>query len=198
MILLIDNYDSFVFNLARYIGRMGRQRCVIRNDAVGLNDIAAMMPEAIVLSPGPCTPKEAGICNALIHRFAGHIPILGICLGHQCIGEMFGGRVVRAQKPVHGKPDKIDHDGQGLFTGLPSPMTAARYHSLAVELAANTPLRVTARSATDGTIMGLQHPDIPVYGLQFHPESILTPQGMELVRNFIAISDRWNENRLAA
>lgn len=200
MILLIDNYDSFVYNLARYAGKLGRQRHVVRNDAITLNEIAAMAPESIILSPGPRTPKEAGICNDIIRHFTGRIPILGICLGHQCIGEMFGGRTIRTDNPCHGKTSLIEHDAGGLFMGLPNPLEGGRYHSLAVELAANAPLRVTAWTEDDGMIMGLQHNDHPVYGLQFHPESVLTPYGLDILRNFMAVCDRWNEQqkRMAA
>lgn len=197
MMLLIDNYDSFVFNLARYVGKLGRQRHVVRNDQITLDEIAAMAPEAIILSPGPCTPKEAGICNQLIKHFAGRTPILGICLGHQCIGEMFGGRTVPAPTPMHGKTSLIKHNAGELFMGLPNPLEGARYHSLMVRLAANSPLQVTATSE-DNVIMGVSHRSLPVYGLQFHPESVLTPYGVDIVRNFIAVADQWNEKRAAA
>lgn len=199
MILLIDNYDSFVHNLGRYFGRLERERLVVRNDAITLDEVAITAPEAIVLSPGPCTPKEAGICLPLIEKFNGHIPILGICLGHQCIGEAFGGRTVRAAKPVHGKANMVENDGSGLFKGLPPRFNVARYHSLAVDLPANTPMKITAR-ADDGTIMGLQHERFPVHGLQFHPESVLTEHGLEILKNFMAIADGWNaaRNRRAA
>ena len=194
MILLIDNYDSFVHNLGRYFGRLGRARRVARNDAVTLDDIAAMMPEAIILSPGPCTPKEAGICLPLIEKFYRQIPILGICLGHQCIGEAFGGETVRAAKPMHGKTSAIEHNGNGIFSGLPPSFSAARYHSLAVSLPAATPLHITAQ-ADDGTIMAVQHESHPVYGLQFHPESVLTEHGLEILGNFMAAADAWNAAR---
>jgi len=198
MILLIDNYDSFVYNLARYVGKLGRQRMVARNDAITLDEIAAMAPEAIILSPGPCTPAEAGICNALVRHFAGRIPILGICLGHQSIAEEFGGRVIRAPQPCHGKTSLIEHNAQDLFMGLPNPMEGARYHSLITELAANSPLQITARTEEDDIIMGFKHSELPLYGLQFHPESVLTPYGLDIMRNFMMMADQWNENRHAA
>ncbi len=193
MILLIDNYDSFVYNLSRYIGRLGRERKVVRNNEITLDDISAMAPDAIILSPGPRTPKEAGICNQLIQAFYKRTPILGICLGHQCIGESFGGRTVRAPEPVHGRTSMIQHDAGDLFIGLPNPMEGTRYHSLIIELAANSPLDITARTEDDDIIMGLRHRDYPLYGLQFHPESILTPYGLDIIRNFMMVADRWNE-----
>lgn len=198
MILFIDNYDSFVYNLARYAGKLGRERQVIRNDAIALDDIAAAPPEAIIISPGPCTPKEAGICNALIKNFAGRIPILGICLGHQCIAETFGGRVIRAPEPCHGKASMIEHNADELFMGLPNPLEGARYHSLIVELTAHSPLEITACTEEDDIIMGIKHRDYPVYGLQFHPESVMTPYGIDIIRNFMMIADQWNEKRAAA
>lgn len=198
MILLIDNYDSFVYNLARYAGKLGRERQVVRNDQITLDEIAVMAPDAIILSPGPCTPKEAGICNALIRNFAGHFPILGICLGHQCIGEEFGGRVIPGPKPCHGKSSLIEHNANELFMGLPNPLEGARYHSLIVELAANSPLEITARTEDDDIIMGFKHRELPLYGLQFHPESVMTPYGLDIMRNFMIVADRWNEKRAAA
>ena len=198
MILLIDNYDSFVYNLARYVGKLGRERQVVRNDAITLDQIAALAPEAIILSPGPCTPKESGICNELIRHFTGRFPILGICLGHQCIGEQFGGRVVPAPDPCHGKTSLIEHNADELFMGLPNPLEGGRYHSLIVELAANSPLEITARTENDDIIMGLKHRDHPLYGLQFHPESVLTPYGLDIIRNFTMVADQWNEKRKAA
>lgn len=194
MILLIDNYDSFVHNLGRYVGRLGRERIVVRNDAITLDGIAAMKPEAIILSPGPCTPKEAGICLPLIEKFYDRIPILGICLGHQCIGEAFGGRTVRAARPVHGKASTIENDGGGIFSGLPPRFDGGRYHSLAVDLPAGTQLKITAQTE-DGVIMALQHKRYPVCGLQFHPESVLTEHGPEILRNFMNAADAWNAAR---
>lgn len=198
MILLIDNYDSFVYNLARYVGKLGRQREVVRNDAITLDQIAAMAPDAIILSPGPCTPNEAGICNELIRTFAGRFPILGICLGHQCIANNFGGRTIRAAYPCHGKTSMIEHNADEIFMGLPNPMEGARYHSLIVELAANSPLQITARTEEDDIIMAIRHKDLPVYGLQFHPESVLTTYGIDIIRNFTALADQWNEKRRVA
>lgn len=196
MILLIDNYDSFVYNLARYIGRLGRERMVVRNDAITLDEIASLGPEAIILSPGPCSPDEAGICNDVLRRFHNEIPILGVCLGHQCIGAVFGGNVVRAPQPVHGKTGIINHDGMDLFMGLPDPLTAARYHSLIVTLPENntSPLRATAHT-DDGIIMALTHASSPVYGVQFHPESVLTDYGLDIIRNFLSCADMWREER---
>lgn len=187
MILLIDNYDSFVFNLARYVGELGFQRVVIRNDAITLQDIKNLQPDKIIISPGPCTPKEAGISMEVIKYFGKHIPILGVCLGHQAIGEVYGGTVSRAQYPLHGKATPIFHDEKNLFQSLKNPMLAARYHSLIVS-EENLPdeLIVTARSR-ENEIMGLQHRDYPVFGVQFHPESVLTEQGHQLLGNFLSI-----------
>lgn len=193
MILLIDNYDSFVYNLARYIGQLGHERRVVRNDAISLDDIAAMSPEAIILSPGPCTPQEAGICNDVIRHFYDRIPMLGICLGHQCMGEIFGGRTIRAPAPMHGRTSSVVHNADGLFSGLPNPFDAARYHSLIVELAANSDLEITATTEDDDIIMGLRHKTAPLYGVQFHPESILTPYGLDIMRNFLLLAADWNE-----
>lgn len=198
MILIIDNYDSFVYNIARYIGQLGRRREVVRNDCITLDEIAGNPPEAIILSPGPCTPQQSGLCNEIIRVFHNRIPILGICLGHQCIGEVFGGRVVRAPAPCHGKVSKITHNADELFMGLPNPMDGARYHSLIIELAANSPLEITAQTDKDDIIMGVRHNSYPVYGLQFHPESVLTDYGMDILRNFMSVADQWNEKRVAA
>lgn len=185
MILVVDNYDSFVHNLARYLRVLGRECRVVRNDAITLDEIAALAPSHIVISPGPCTPNEAGISNAAIERFASSVPILGVCLGHQCIGQAFGGRVVRAHRPVHGKTSMIGHDGEGVFKGLPRPLRVTRYHSLAVaDEGLPDVLAVTARSE-DGQIMGLRHRAYPVIGVQFHPEAILTESGYDLLRNFL-------------
>jgi para-aminobenzoate synthetase component 2 len=184
MILVLDNYDSFVFNVARYFEAAGARTRVVRNDAVTVEAIEAMAPDAVVLSPGPCSPREAGISLDAVRRLSGRLPILGICLGHQCIGEAFGGRTVHALTPMHGRASPIEHDGSGLFAGLPSPFRAGRYHSLIVDLDAASPLAVTARSP-DGEIMGLAHREHPTFGLQFHPESILTEHGDALVRAFL-------------
>ncbi len=187
MILLIDNYDSFTWNLVHYMGEAGAEVVVRRNDAITVDDALAMNPDGIVISPGPCDPAQAGICLDLIQAAAERaIPLFGVCLGHQAIGEAFGGKVVRAVRIMHGKTDAISHDGTGVFTGLPSPLTATRYHSLTVqpESLPNC-LRVTATS-DDGTIMGLIHADLPIEGVQFHPESIASEYGHDMIRNFLA------------
>jgi anthranilate synthase/aminodeoxychorismate synthase-like glutamine amidotransferase len=189
MIVLIDNYDSFVFNLARYFERLGQHTHVVRNDAMTASEIAAVGPQAIVISPGPCTPSEAGCSIPVIREFAEQIPILGICLGHQAIAAAFGARIVRAAEPVHGRTSQVYHIGQNIFAGLPSPLVACRYHSLIVESdSLPAELEVTARTE-DGTIMGLVHRRLPVVGLQFHPESILTDHGYSLLANFLKLAD---------
>jgi anthranilate synthase component 2 len=185
MLLLIDNYDSFTYNLAQYLGELGAEVRVERNDALSVADVAKLNPRRIVISPGPCTPNEAGISLELIEKLAGKIPIFGVCLGHQSIGQAFGGRVVRAPKVMHGKTSPILHDGSGLFRGIPSPMQATRYHSLVVEPETLPPsLTVNARTA-EGEIMALSHVSLPVWGVQFHPESILTTDGKRLLTNFL-------------
>ena len=189
MILLIDNYDSFTWNLVHYMGELGAQVTVRRNDTLSVPEALAMRPDAIVLSPGPCTPDDAGICVPLVRAAAeARMPLLGVCLGHQAIGRAFGGRIVRADAIVHGKVAEICHDGTGVFAGLPSPFRATRYHSLAVS-AEGLPnvLRATAR-VEDGTIMGLAHVDLPIHGVQFHPESIASEHGHQLLRNFLALT----------
>jgi len=187
MLLLIDNYDSFTYNLAQYLGELGQDVQVYRNDALTLEQIAAWRPDGIVLSPGPCTPSEAGICVPLIQRFAGEIAILGVCLGHQAIGQAFGGRVVRAGRVMHGKLSAVTHHEQGVFAGLQSPLTVTRYHSLAIERASlPSCLEITAES-DDGEIMGVRHRTAAIEGVQFHPEAILTQQGHELLSNFLNI-----------
>jgi anthranilate synthase/aminodeoxychorismate synthase-like glutamine amidotransferase len=187
MILVLDNYDSFVFNVARYFEEIGRPTEVVRNDAVTVEDVERAAPEAIVISPGPCTPNEAGISLDLIARLSGRVPILGVCLGHQAIGQAFGGRVVRARRPLHGRAARVEHDDTGLFEGLPNPVSVGRYHSLIVELDGtyDGPLVVTGRSE-EGEIMALAHRDHPTFGVQFHPESILTEGGHRLLQNFLA------------
>ncbi len=190
MILMIDNYDSFTYNLVQYLGELGAEVRVERNDALTLADIEALAPERIVISPGPCTPNEAGISVPLIQAFAGRIPLLGVCLGHQSIGQAFGGRIVRAREVMHGKTSLIHHGGQGVFHGLPSPFEATRYHSLVIERASLPAcLEITAWTATaDGEvdeIMGVRHRELAVEGVQFHPESILTRHGHDLLRNFV-------------
>ena len=186
MLLLIDNYDSFTYNLVQYFGELGADVHVHRNDALSLEQIAAWDPAQIVISPGPCTPSEAGISVPLIERFAGKVPILGVCLGHQAIGQAFGGKIVRAAHVMHGKVSPVAHDGRGVFTGLPSPLTATRYHSLAIERESMPAcLEITATS-DDGEVMGVRHREWPVEGVQFHPEAILTEHGHALLRNFLA------------
>jgi anthranilate synthase/aminodeoxychorismate synthase-like glutamine amidotransferase len=185
MILMIDNYDSFTWNLVQYLGELGATVQVVRNDDVGVDDIVAMSPDAVVISPGPCTPDEAGISLEVITRLGGCLPILGVCLGHQAIGQAYGGRVVHAKSLMHGKVAPITHEGTGVFSGLPSPFTATRYHSLAVARdGLPDSLEITAWT-DDGEIMGLRHREFRVEGVQFHPESILTEHGHDLLRNFL-------------
>ena len=188
MIVIVDNYDSFVFNIARYFRRLGEATEVIRNDAVSVSDLVALKPRAMVISPGPGTPTEAGISTAAVRELSGRIPILGICLGHQCIGSAFGGRVARARRPMHGRSSSITHNGRGLFRELPSPLCVGRYHSLVVELDESCApyLAVTARS-DEGEVMALAHRHQPTFGVQFHPESILTRQGHLLLMNFLRL-----------
>ena len=185
MLLMIDNYDSFTYNLVQYLGELGADVHVHRNDAITLSEIAAWEPEAIVISPGPCTPNEAGISVPLIQRFAGKIPILGVCLGHQAIGQAFGGRIVRAQRVMHGKLSPVTHDRRGVFTGLPSPLTVTRYHSLAIERESMPEDLVVTATSDDGEIMGVRHREWAVEGVQFHPEAILTEHGHALLENFL-------------
>jgi len=190
MLLMIDNYDSFTYNLVQYLGELGADVHVHRNDTISLDQIAAWEPEAIVISPGPCTPNEAGICVPLIQRFAGAIPILGVCLGHQAIGQAFGGRIGRAQHVMHGKVSPVTHDGRGVFSGLPTPLTVTRYHSLAIEPGSMPEcLEVTATS-DDGEVMGVRHHELAVEGVQFHPEAILTEHGHALLKNFLERAPR--------
>ena len=185
MILLIDNYDSFVYNLARYVRELGEQPVVRRHDATTLQEIETLQPSHIILSPGPCTPGEAGISTAVVRRFGSSTPILGVCLGHQCIGAAYGAGIVRAGRPMHGKASRIHHDASGLFAGLPNPFAAARYHSLVISRSGlPAELRVTA-SAEDGEIMAVEHARHPVIGLQFHPESVLTAYGYVLLDRFL-------------
>ena len=189
MLLLLDNYDSFTYNLYQYLCELGAEVIVRRNDQITLAEIAVLAPSGIVISPGPCTPNEAGICNEVITSFGPTTPLLGVCLGHQCIGQVYGGRVIRAPVPMHGKLSRITHQGQGVLAGLPQPFEAVRYHSLIVERAAlPAELEITAETE-DGLIMGLRHRRYPVEGVQFHPESILTHPGKDLLRNFLALVD---------
>jgi anthranilate synthase/aminodeoxychorismate synthase-like glutamine amidotransferase len=188
MILLIDNYDSFVHNLARYLRRLSHETVVMRNDAVTIEQIDRLRPQAIVLSPGPCTPNEAGVSLEVVREFSGKVPLLGVCLGHQTIGQAFGGNIVRAGEPMHGRTSLVDHLGRSLFAGLPNPMTACRYHSLVIERASlPTCLEVTA-STSDGSIMAVQHREHATYGVQFHPEAILTQGGYRLLANFLELA----------
>ncbi len=185
MILVIDNYDSFTYNLVQYLGELGAELVVYRNDQISLEEIADIAPEKIVISPGPCTPNEAGISVALVKHFAGEIPILGVCLGHQSIGQAFGGKIVGAPTIMHGKVSEIHHSGESVFQGLPEPFIATRYHSLVVERESlPVCLEITAET-DDGVIMGLRHRDMAVDGVQFHPESILTGEGKNLLQNFL-------------
>lgn len=190
MIVIIDNYDSFVFNIARYFRNLGEEAEVVRNDAISVTDLVGLKPRAVVISPGPCTPLEAGISTAVVRELSGRIPLLGICLGHQCIGSVFGGGVARARRPMHGCSSAVTHDGRGLFRELPSPLRVGRYHSLVVELdeASAPDLTVTARSG-EGEVMALAHRFQPTFGVQFHPESILTEQGHVLLMNFLRLTE---------
>jgi len=192
MVFVLDNYDSFTYNLVQYLGELGAEVEVHRNDELTVEQVEALKPERILLSPGPCTPSEAGILVPLIRHMAGKTPIFGVCLGHQAIGEAFGGDVVRAQHLMHGKTSPVDHDGKGIFAGLDTPLTCTRYHSLVVaEETLPAELQVTARTpAPDGkgsVIMGLRHRSLPIEGVQFHPESVLTEGGLQMIRNFLAM-----------
>ncbi|HTZ33562.1 MAG TPA: aminodeoxychorismate/anthranilate synthase component II [Methylomirabilota bacterium] len=187
MILLLDNYDSFTYNLAQYLGELGCSLEVHRNDKISVEQIAKKKPERIVISPGPCTPREAGISVELIERLAGTLPILGVCLGHQAIGAAFGGKIVRAPRLFHGKTSPIAHDGKGIFRGLPNPFTATRYHSLIVERGSLPRSLEISAETSDGIIMGLRHRQFKVEGVQFHPESVLTDSGKQILRNFLEL-----------
>jgi len=188
MLIVIDNYDSFTYNLVQYFGELGVSPAVFRNDAVDVDQLEALKPDHVVISPGPGRPEDAGISPDVIRRFAGKVPVLGVCLGHQAIGMVFGGRVVRAPKPVHGKTSVVEHDGHGLFEGLRGPLTVGRYHSLVVaEEDLPGDLVVCGRAMDDGSVMALRHRDWPVFGVQFHPESILTSDGRHLLRNFLNV-----------
>lgn len=199
MILLIDNYDSFTFNLVHFFGDLGAACVVRRNDALSPEEALAMNPEAIVLSPGPCTPNEAGICVDLVGAAAAaKVPLLGVCLGHQAIGQAFGAQVVRALAPVHGKTSPIHHENSDVFAGLPNPFTATRYHSLIVQRSSLPDVLVPTAFTEDGIIMGLRHSSLPIYGVQFHPESIATSHGHEILKNFLDIARGRNEPKRAA
>ncbi len=190
MLLMIDNYDSFTYNVVQYLGELGAEVHVVRNDQIDVAAIAALQPEKIAISPGPCTPNEAGVSMAVIEAFAGQLPILGICLGHQSIGQVFGGRIVRARQVMHGKTSPVHHRGEGVFAGLSNPFEATRYHSLVIEqVSLPDCLKITAWTETEAgdmdEIMGVRHRELPVEGVQFHPESILTAHGHDLLRNFL-------------
>jgi anthranilate synthase component 2 len=190
MFLLIDNYDSFTYNLFHFLGELGAKVEVRRNDKITAAEIMALRPQGIVISPGPCDPDRAGVCLEAIAAAAGKVPVFGVCLGHQAIGQYFGGKVVRAPAPMHGKLSQVSHQGRGVFAGLPSPLTATRYHSLTLDPARfpHDQLEVTA-TADDGVIMGLQHKTLPIYGVQFHPESIASQEGHALLHNFLKLAD---------
>lgn len=196
MILVIDNYDSFTYNLVQYLGEMGEELVVYRNDEITVDEIERMAPDRIVISPGPCTPNEAGVSVETIRRLAGKIPLLGVCLGHQSIGAAFGGEIVRAKAPMHGKTSLIHHDGKGVFTGLENPFVATRYHSLVIRRETIPDCLKISAWTEDGEIMGVRHREFPVEGVQFHPESILTRAGKELLRNFVA--GTWESEASAA
>lgn len=188
MILLLDNYDSFTWNLYQYLTELGAEVVTRRNDQITVAEAEALAPERIVISPGPCTPREAGVACDLIRALGPRAPVLGVCLGHQCVGAVFGGHIIRAPEPVHGKTSLIYHDGEGMLAGLPRPFEAIRYHSLIVERASlPSALSITAETA-DGLVMGLRHREYPIYGVQFHPESIMTTVGKDLLRNFLDLS----------
>jgi len=192
MIVLIDNYDSFTFNLVHYFGGLGADVVVHRNDKISSEAVLAMQPEAIVLSPGPCTPNEAGICLDLIGKAKGDVPLLGVCLGHQAIGQAFGGKVVRAPAPIHGKLSEIKHTNTGVFRGINGPFKATRYHSLVVDRA-SMPRELTVSAETaDGLVMGLMHAELPIHGVQFHPESIASEHGHLMLKNFLDLAAAWN------
>ena len=192
MIVLIDNYDSFTFNLVHYLGGLGADVVVHRNDKISAADVMAADPDAIVLSPGPCTPNEAGICLDLIKRACAHIPIFGVCLGHQAIGQAFGGHVVRAPVPVHGKLSEVTHTGQGLFRGINGPFRATRYHSLVVDRAAMPKALTVTAETSDRLVMALAHKRLPAHGVQFHPESIASEHGHLMLENFLVLAADWN------
>jgi len=187
MVLVIDNYDSFTYNLVQYLGGLGAEVRVVRNDRITVEEALDLKPERVVISPGPCTPAEAGVSCALIQAFAGRLPILGVCLGHQCLGQAMGGRVIQADRLMHGKTSPIEHDGRTIFAGLPRPFEATRYHSLIVERATLPSCLEVSAESPEGEIMGLRHRAFPLEGVQFHPESILTRPGKDLLRNFLTL-----------
>lgn len=187
MILVIDNYDSFTYNLVQYLGELGQEPQVWRNDKITLEEIEELAPERIVISPGPCTPNEAGISIDVVNHFSGKLPVLGVCLGHQSIGQAFGGRIVRAERLMHGKTSMIEHDGLSIYGGVPSPFEATRYHSLVVERSTLPDCLEISAETREGEIMGLRHKEYPVEGVQFHPESILTSEGKKILSNFLTL-----------
>ncbi|MDD5484030.1 MAG: aminodeoxychorismate/anthranilate synthase component II [Kiritimatiellae bacterium] len=190
MIVMVDNYDSFTYNLVHVFGSLGVEIKVFRNDVISAGDVIGLAPAAIVISPGPCTPKEAGISVELIRRASGRIPLLGVCLGHQAIGEAFGAKITGAKAIMHGKTSMISHNGKGLYAGLKNPFTAGRYHSLAIARESLPPELLVEAESDDGEIMGVKHRDHCVYGIQFHPESVLTPSGKRLLKNFLEVKDK--------
>ncbi len=191
MIILIDNYDSFTFNLVHYLGSLGADVVVHRNDKISVDEVMALEPEGVVLSPGPCTPNEAGICLDLIAKASDTIPMLGVCLGHQAMGQALGGKVIRAPQMVHGKLSQISHDASGVFRGINGPFQATRYHSLIVERA-SMPRELKVNAETDGLVMGMRHESLPLHGVQFHPESIASEHGHLMLRNFLDLAGAWN------
>jgi len=198
MFLLLDNYDSFTYNLRHYLGELGAEVEVRRNDAISADEAVSLGAEGIVISPGPCDPDRAGICLEVIGKAAGRLPILGVCLGHQCIGQAFGGKVVLAPKPMHGKVSDISHTGEGVFAGLPSPFKATRYHSLTIEPESLPDCLVVTAESDDGVIQGLRHRDFPIHGVQFHPESIASEHGHQMIQNFLDITRAKPGGRAAA
>ena len=198
MLLIIDNYDSFTYNLVQYFGELGAEPVVKRNDEITLAEIEALKPEAIVISPGPCTPKEAGISNEVIAQIGPKLPVFGVCLGHQCIGHVYGAAVVRAGRLMHGKTSPILHDGTGVFAKLPSPFEATRYHSLIIDPPTVPETLIVNAHTEEGEIMGVRHREYPVHGVQFHPESILTRHGKDLLKNFLGIASDFHTKKKAA
>jgi anthranilate synthase/aminodeoxychorismate synthase-like glutamine amidotransferase len=198
MLLIIDNYDSFTYNLVQYFGELGAEPVVRRNDEITIAEIEALKPEAVVISPGPCTPKEAGISNEVIAQIGPKLPVLGVCLGHQCIGHVYGGDVVRAGRLMHGKTSPILHDGTGVFADLPSPFEATRYHSLIIDPPTMPGVLVVNAHTAEGEIMGVRHKEFPIHGVQFHPESILTRHGKDLLKNFLRITSDYHAKKKAA
>jgi para-aminobenzoate synthetase component 2 len=198
MLLIIDNYDSFTYNLVQYFGELGAEPYVKRNDEITLEQIEELKPDAIVISPGPCTPKEAGISNDILLQLGPRVPIFGVCLGHQCIGHVYGGDVVRAPRLMHGKTSPILHDGTGVFADVPSPFDATRYHSLIIDPPTFPDSLIITAQTAEGEIMGVRHKDYPTYGVQFHPESILTRHGKDLLKNFLNIASDFHEKKKAA